>query len=261
MNFKSFGLVAIAATGLSLSVAVSASSKLGILPAGTSVSSASVSSTTAPPTAIADRPLQRAPVALSSAYNREQIDYFLEIALGSEFGNATPKIRKWAGPISIRVAGTPTAADWQTLNGAIAELNALTEGIDLYLDADDPHPKIEMYFVPESEFNTYEPNYIPRNYGFFWTWWERDRIYRGRILIASAGITQQERSHLIREELTQSLGLMRDSSRYRDSIFFEGWTDTTAYSPLDKAVISLLYRHEIRPGMTRDRLLDLLDPH
>jgi len=77
-------------------------------------------------------------------------------------------------------------------------------------------------------------------------------------LIASQGITQQERSHLIREELTQSLGLFQDSWRYPGSIFYQGWTDITEYSDLDRATIRLLYDSRLAPGMAPSEALEAL---
>jgi hypothetical protein len=111
-----------------------------------------------------------------------------------------------------------------------------------------------MYFAPESRFAVIEPQYIPVNLGFFRVWWNRQgAIYQARILIASEGVTQQERAHLIREELTQSLGLFRDSWRYPESIFYQGWTATNEYAPIDRTAISLLYSPQLRPGLTQSQ--------
>ena len=107
-----------------------------------------------------------------------------------------------------------------------------------------------MYFVPHGEFSRYEPNYRAGNLGFAYVNWRQDKIYKARILVTSTNdVSQTERSHLIREELTQAMGLLKDSLRYADSIFYQGWTSTTDYSPLDQAVIQMLYSPEIRPGM------------
>lgn len=40
-------------------------------------------------------------------YTQEQIDYFLEIALGAEFGESDPKIRKWTEDLKIKIMGSP----------------------------------------------------------------------------------------------------------------------------------------------------------
>lgn len=185
---------------------------------------------------------------LRRQYTLEEVEYFLEVGLGSEYNNSDRTLRKWEGEIRLGVFGLLTAADWTTIEEVIAELNHLIPEIELVLT--NSNPNLEIYFVPPEQFYDYLPNAVPGNYGLFWTWWESDRITRAIVLISTVGITQQERNHLIREEITQSLGLMQDSQRYPDSIFYEGWTATTAYSEIDKAVISLLYKPEIRPGMT-----------
>lgn len=192
------------------------------------------------------------PSAQQGAFTAEEIDYFLEVALGTEFGGGSPRIRKWEDDVRIRINGSPTADDRNTLNSVVSELNDLIDGA-VNLQIVNSNPNVEMYFVPESEFRRYEPNYIPVNMGFAWVGWRNDVINRSRILITTVGVTQQERSHLIREELTQAMGLMRDSYRYRDSIFFQGWTHTTAYSAIDQSLIRMLYQAEIRPGMSRDQ--------
>jgi len=79
-----------------------------------------------------------------------------------------------------------------------------------------------------------------------------------KILIAIDEISQQERSHLIREELTQSLGIMNDSYSFEDSIFYQGWTDTINYLPIDRTIISLLYDPRLKSGMTQEQVRSIL---
>jgi hypothetical protein len=115
-----------------------------------------------------------------------------------------------------------------------------------------PSANCEIHFAPESRFASIEPHYVPTNYGFFWTNWNADgEIYWARVLISTTEVTPQERAHLIREELTQSLGLMNDSYAYADSVFYQEWTDVTEYSPADKRVIGMLYSDLVSPGMTQ----------
>ena len=49
--------------------------------------------------------------------------------------------------------------------------------------------------------------------------------------------------HILREELTQSLGLCNDSWKYEESIFYQGYSTVTEYSELDKKVIQMLYNN------------------
>ncbi|MGJ3254496.1 MAG: DUF2927 domain-containing protein [Elainellaceae cyanobacterium] len=186
--------------------------------------------------------------------SNEAIAYFLDIALGTEYGNADPVIRKWQGDINIQVNGSPTFEDEQTLQAVIAELQQLT-GLTITLTSADPN--MTLYFVPESEFSDYDPNYIPINLGFAWIGWNsHDVIHQARILITTEEISQTERNHLIREEVTQAIsGCMKDSDDYADSIFYQAWTQTTEFSSLDRDVIRLMYRPDIQPGMDRDQVL------
>lgn len=202
------------------------------------------------------RPAPRPVLPASGLYTAEQINYFLEVALGSEFGSRDAIIRKWSGSVRIRVNGTPTSEDLRSLNAVISDINGLAQGIHLQLDSNNPN--IELYFAPKSQFSRIDPNYQPVNLGYFWSGWNQNTLNRATVLISTTGVTQTERSHLIREELTQSLGLMRDSYRYPDSIFYQGWTDPTQFSAIDKVLIQMLYRPEVRAGMTRSQVVSAL---
>jgi Protein of unknown function (DUF2927) len=195
-----------------------------------------------------------------STFSPEQIDYFTEVALGSEYNQeSTPKVHKWSGDIRIQVLGKPTQADLATLQTVIQEINALAS-VAIRVQVVDRSPNLTMHFAPESQFSQIEPAYIPVNFGFFITRWNHKGIINyANVLITTTGVTQQERSHLIREELTQSLGLMRDSYRYSDSIFYQPWTNVTRYSELDKALIQMLYSPALKPGMTKAEVLRTLN--
>jgi hypothetical protein len=183
----------------------------------------------------------------------EAIDYFLEVALGSEYGSSS-SILKWQDELRIQVLGAPTEQDLQTLKTVTQELHQLT-GLPITLV--DQSPNVEIHFAPMSEFAQIEPNYKPRNEGFFWTWYANGVIDRAKILINSQQ-TESVRSHLLREELTQALGLMNDSRHHPDSIFYQGWTETHVFNPTDQAVIQMLYQPSIRPSMTKTEALQAL---
>ncbi len=195
----------------------------------------------------------------SNNYSQKQIDYFTEIALGAEFGDEIPVIKKWTNDIRIKVKGEPTEEDLQAITAIIGDLNKLISGIKIKQVAKKEN--LTITFSPESGFSEVDPNYVPINYGFFWALWHDDDyvIYEARILISTTELTQKERSHLIREELTQSLGLMNDSKKYNDSIFYQDWTTVTEFSEIDRAVIKLLYLKKIKPGMSKQQVLNVLN--
>ena len=125
-----------------------------------------------------------------------------------------------------------------------------------------PHPisrvvsggNLHLYVIPRAEFSEVTPNYVPGNEGFAWiSWHHPGGVFHGIVLVDS-DLGRSERAHLIREELTQALGLLNDSYRYPDSIFFQRWTSVTEYAPIDRAVISLLYEDRVTVGMTEEDL-------
>jgi hypothetical protein len=184
------------------------------------------------------------------------LDYLSEVGFGDEYGSVPTVLHKWTKDVGIGIHGTPTPADLATVNQVVAELNSLLSGLELRLT--DGAADIEIHFAPESSFAAIEPKYQPVNMGFFRVWIDGDgAIHRGRILIASEGVTQGERSHLIREELTQSLGLFQDSRQYPDSIFYQGWTASGEYDSIDRPTIRLLYLPQLLPGMARSEVLSL----
>ena len=192
-------------------------------------------------------------------FTQEEIEYFTEIALGAEFGDETPVIKKWTDDVRIKINGEPTEEDLQTINNIVNDINKIITGLRIKIV--DKNENLSITFSPESDFTSIDPNYVPTNYGFFWALWHDDNfiIYNASILISSIGITQKERSHLIREELTQSLGLMNDSNKFEDSIFYQDWTNITEFSEIDRAVIKLLYLNNIKPGLSRDQVLKTLN--
>lgn len=192
-------------------------------------------------------------------YTDEQKEYFYEIALNAEYGDNSNKTKKWQMDPKIKTYGNPTDEDLGTLDKVIDELNngLIHDGVALQLAASNAN--VDIHFVPEAEFGDIEPRYVQGNKGFFWVWWNSYLINRARILISTTGVTQIERSHLIREELTQSLGLMNDSYKYTDSIFYQGWTDTETYADIDKAVIQILYDPNILPNKSYLELKDIVD--
>lgn len=189
-------------------------------------------------------------------YTAPEIDYLQEVAFGFEFGSAPPLIRKWDRSPGIQLFGSPTAADLETLTGVLEELNLLME--EVHAEVVSSEPTVEVHFAPVSQFPTILPGYVPGNDGYFGVWFDAtNRIYKAVVLLSSDQ-TQIARNHLIREEITQMLGLAKDSYSYPNSIFFQGWTTTQGYDPIDLALIEMLYRRDLLPGMNDRQATDLL---
>lgn len=190
-------------------------------------------------------------------YDEQALDYFQEISFGSEWDETDYPIRKWESDPKIKVYGSPTTSDMNALKATISDINGLQDSIQLSLV--DTNPNIEVYFVPLEEFGKYVNNPKEGNWGLFYYWWQDGYIInKAKILISTDKPGQSGRAHLIREELTQSLGLTRDSYSYPKSIFFENYTTYTEFTNLDKKLIQMLYEEKIKPGMTREDSLEVL---
>lgn len=199
------------------------------------------------------------PAAAAEAvhYSASELDYFAEVALGAEYGTSAKVVRKWAGDVLVQVFGAPDGEDVTALDEVLMDLRTLMPG--RRIERVEEGGNLEIHFAPEDQFAVIDPNYQSTNYGFFWVWWGGDNLLlRSRVLISTTDISQEARSHLIREEVTQSLGMMNDSWRYPESIYYQGWTRTRDYADVDRMVIEMLYRDEIEAGMTAEEALEVL---
>ncbi|HWS39251.1 MAG TPA: DUF2927 domain-containing protein [Actinoplanes sp.] len=176
--------------------------------------------------------------------------YFLAVGFGTEYEGGARVVTRWDQPlVTVRVHGG-NARSRRCLNTVISDFNALTEVTDLKVITNPAD--IELHFAPVSKFRSIEPKYVPGNDGYFRFTWTEYAIWKATVLIRSTGISEKIRCHLIREELTQTMGLGKDSNRYPDSVFFgEYYSAPTRYSALDEELIRLLYSEAVRPGDSR----------
>jgi hypothetical protein len=161
------------------------------------------------------------------------------------------------------VGGNKTPALLEELTKIVSEVNTLaTDDFNIRIVADS----LEMnYYIFLGSANNYANIYpsqadlVAKNWGLFNIFWDSsDRIYAGRMYVDIDRASDVEEKHLLREELTQSLGLAKDSWRYPESIFQLNWTTTNAYASMDKELIRLLYHPEMETGIDKSRAETLL---
>lgn len=214
----------------------------------------------APGPRVAAQPPAPPPPAPPPGPDPVALEYFAEIAFGSEFGDTDETIHKWTRNPTIAVHGSPNTSDIDELHLVVSELNALTETIDIGF-VEHGAASINVHFLPEHQFATLIADYVPGNIGYFAFRWDASRnITLGQVLISTTISGQRLRNHVIREEITQVLGLGKDSFAHRDSIFYQDHSMVTRYTDLDRTIIQFLYRPAITPGMTREQALAVLGP-
>jgi hypothetical protein len=198
------------------------------------------------------------------SYRERVIDYFVEIALGFEFGTASAVTRKWMHEIRIYVGGNKTTEMMTELNRVIGELEELSENLKLRIVSDTLESNYYIFFGSGMEFaNRFPPAQanVASNWGLFYVYFNSlNEITRGVMYVDIERTTDANaRKHLLREELTQSLGLAKDSYAYPESIFYQPWSTVTEFAPIDRDLIRLLYHEDMPTGIFEPEVREILE--
>jgi hypothetical protein len=84
------------------------------------------------------------------------------------------------------------------------------------------------------------------------------REIRSADILVLATLPPARRRHVIREEITQATGLLMDSHSYPSSLFYQDYSEVQEFAEIDRKLIEMLYRPEVRPGMTRAQVVQTL---
>jgi len=196
-------------------------------------------------------------------YDFEVIDYFKEISLGFEFGEASKITRRWQQDMRIYIGGDPGSELLNEFKRIKTEINTLVS-TDFRIEEvnDSLAANYYMFFGSKNQFDKIYPEHrdlTEDNWGLFsMSWGASQNLSKGRMYVDTERANMVEQKHLLREEFTQSLGLARDSETYPESIFQSSWTTTNEYSELDKDLIRLLYHPLMRSGLNDFQVEELL---
>ena len=183
-------------------------------------------------------------LSLNSQSDRDVKRYFNSVCLNTEYDGNLSNVKKWEKDVRIFVKGRKVDYLMTELNKIVFELNSIIDPINFRIVDSESQSNLVVFFGSEKEFNDFDPNskkYTKNNFGAF--------VYYGKTSINHANIyvdifrtkTINAQKHLLREELTQSLGLFNDTYDYPNSIFYQGWTETTNYAEIDVKLIKMLY--------------------
>lgn len=189
---------------------------------------------------------------------------FTEVALGSEFGQGKQVVRKWAKPVKVYVTHQvgDKALHEKLLDAHIEHLAAIT-GLDIARVKSAKQANVQLFFTRESKLLP-----LIRKYSGA----KSVKHERGAVCLASirtnkadeivAGViyipVDRARRHAkllacIVEELTQVLGLPRDSDAVYPSIFNDK-TASYLLTGLDDILLRMLYDPRMRPGSNRKKI-------
>lgn len=198
-----------------------------------------------------------------SDYEIDVIEYFKEVALGFEFGNASKITRKWESELKIFVDGEPNSELLDELDDILLEINELVKnGFQIVIVEEPSISNFYIFFGTGTDYAQLYPSQsglVGSNWGLFSLYWNSDNQFTtGHMYVDIVRADMNEQKHLLREELTQSLGLARDSQKYTESIFQSSWTITNEYAEIDKDLIRLLYHPDMKIGLRENQVHDVL---
>lgn len=198
-----------------------------------------------------------------SEYKIDVIEYFKDIALGFEFGDASNVSRKWSTEIKVFIGGESSSELLTEFENIRTEINELaTDGFKIMVVNDSLQSNYYIFFgtgTKYAEMFPNESNLVNSNLGLFYVNWnDQNQFYSGHMYVDIMRANSIKQKHLLREEFTQSLGLAKDSPLYLESIFQSAYTTTTEYATIDKYLIRLLYHPEMSIGLNDLQVDDVL---
>lgn len=191
--------------------------------------------------------------------NEEVVDYFLEVALNSEFGSVRNHIIKYTEPVYYRVAGFPSSEDLDTLDRLGEALNSIEGFPGIYRVSYNRPAQATVYFMSEARFELTTGIDVPGgSWGYASISYYDSGLSKGCISGADIWISDEarpqnpDRNSVICEEFIQALGLLNDPSRGYYSIFDQNRNDCEWPSEIDWAVVKMLYSEELKPGLPKE---------
>ena len=192
-------------------------------------------------------------------YTAQQVkDHFITCALGAEYGDSTPVVKKWTEPLYYAYAGTPMEGDVEYLESFMAALNGI-EGFPGIYPAGEHTPNLTIHFVNDEAAMEAATGHTNLN-GYASIWWYNGsyQIYQGDVYYLGT-MPDYERKSVLIEELYQVMGILNDTYSYPESLIYQYYTEADWPCALDWAIMQLLYHPDIRSGMSEDQCVEVID--
>lgn len=176
-------------------------------------------------------------------YSQETVEYFDEVAMGTEDGRRYDHVTRYTTDVKIYMEGHQPQYIVDELNSIVSELNGIINTVDVQVtnSKSDANMVISIGSLDKikNEYPVFKNTiYQNANAGF-----SIGMNYSNVFLNTNNIRSVQHAKHVLREELTQAMGLMNDSYKYPESVFYEGVSEVTEYAPIDRELIDILYNN------------------
>ena len=195
-----------------------------------------------------------------SEYDKELVNYFNEVALNAEFDDNPDKIIKWTEPMSLYIMKDGEFnSQVSIIKNTIKKINNLIKGeFKIQLIDSQPKSNAVIFLLEKDKVELLVPSFFEgieeESAGLALIEYDADKyeIKRAKIFIDINEPLESQESTIL-EELTQSIGLMNDSEKYSNSIFYQNKAldsiNTLEYSKMDIDLIKMLYHPKMKPGL------------
>ncbi|WP_287184995.1 DUF2927 domain-containing protein [Rhodovulum sp.] len=225
-----------------------------------------------PPLSAALPPMKSFPVRPAEPPTRSNAQIardFLDLSFRMESGRPLAVMSRFEGPVRVRVTGAPPPSLGPDLAALIARLRR-EAGIDIARVAADQPAEITIEVLPRARLQRAVPRaacfVVPRVSD--WEEYRRARrsatvdwttlVTRERVAIFLPGdVSPQEVRDCLHEELAQALGPLNDLYRLPDSVFNDD-NFHTVLTGFDMLILRIYYAPELRSGMTRAQVAQIL---
>lgn len=181
-----------------------------------------------------------------SSVDKETVYYFNKIVRYSESRPFKEgPVYRWNSNIKIYLHGKPSKVNRREVVKVIIELNRLVYPLKIQLVQRPADANSFVYFGSIAGYNrsSFSDVQLPNLYfGHFHIKTYKHEIQKAHVFINTKETSSLRQKHIIREEIVQSLGLINDTYDFKESIFYQGYSEVSAFSRLDEAVIKLLYQ-------------------
>lgn len=181
-----------------------------------------------------------------SDVDEETTYYFNEILRYSENRpHQEGPINKWTKDVNVYLYGEYTHMHKTQAIQVIKELNRLIYPRKINLVKNPKWANSFVYFGSKEEYNKNSMSGVKltgRYLGHFHLLTYHQEIQNAYIFVNTLDAGLKRQKHVIREEITQSLGFINDSYEYPESIFYQGFSENDFFTDMDKTIIRLLYQ-------------------
>ena len=196
---------------------------------------------------------------IRSTYHDSTIQYFSEIAFGSESGSNNDILAKWEkDTIFYTIKDSATAEDVRFTIKVLNVIDSIIPQHLIQLSETEREPDLTIHFIRyQDAVEQYNYNTAIVAEGFFLiSTGKNDCITKATAVIFN---NYENRHPVIIEEITQSFGLAKDSYIYKNSVFHQNGHDSV-FAKIDLQLLDILYNSGLKTGLsqkTYDEAMDL----